>query len=636
MNTIDWQQIINDNIQEYIYIIDSNTYELLNVNSALLKKYSLLGDYSNRKCYEFIYNTDKPCPFCKKNELENNQAIEWYKHNTKHNTTHLVKNKLIEVSGKSLFYSSAYNITVEVNRFNYWHDVSAQDKTVIECAKILANKDDLQKSVDKLLQLICEFKQADCVYLFERNYSIHKTKLSNIYQIPKANIRDVADNVVDFDENSNWSKKLSDNDYIFITKENYDDEFHDYYETFILTKEFENALIVPIKLNGIVIAFVAVNNMKNTQGLDVIRNIAMFITNSLLVKHNQEELESMVITLQSEVELNDIMLKCIKTLLDCKDFDMTINTLLKILQGYFYSTRVYIFRLDEQTQTLYDWFEQLNQVKSNISHLCDISFDVVNGWYNTYQNDSIAFIEDISVLDNSTKEYELLLLDEVVSFAISPIIKDGCTIGFLRIDNPETNINELHLLNTLTLLISNHIEKASMTAQLERLSYTDELTNLYNRNFFNNYVEQFKSNVGKNIGVIFADVNGLKLVNDNLGHEYGDKLIKCCANILNNGINGFCFRLGGDEFIIFCEHILEDIFYDKVFELEKYLLNYEDIHISIGYVWYHDIVNIDEAIKEADKNMYTNKKMYYAKKVLDHRSKDQQLKALQNSIDYYS
>lgn len=631
IDTLDFEQIVSEHIQETVYIIDANTYDLLNVNSALLKKLGSKLDYSNKKCYEFIYKTDKPCPFCKKTQLQLNQSLDWYKQNTKHNTTHLVRNKLIDVDGKLLFIQSSFPITKQVNKINVLNAKATEDNIVIECAKTLANKDDLEKSIDNLLQLICEFKDADCSFLFERNYSIHQSKLSHIYKSSTANLKEFTEIIINFDANSKWSIELNKKDYIYITLDDLDSEFNDYYKIFILTKEFENVLIIPIKLNGVVTAFIALNNLKNFENIpenfNTFCTIAMFITNSLFVKHNQEELEGMVITLQSEVGFNEVMMRCIRVLLDCKDFDSTIVTLLDLLNDYFYASKVSVFRINDENS----WIDA-----SKTSRLNDDTLPIVNDWYDTYCDNNIAYIHDLSHFDESCFQHPSLLLDDVSSFAITPITKSGATIGFLRVDNPKANVDELHLLNTITLLVSNHIDKVNMTAQLERLSYSDDLTSLYNRNYFNGYCDKLNASGCRNIGVIFADVNGLKLVNDNLGHEYGDKLISCCASILKQSIDGVLFRLGGDEFVVFCEGILECEFDDLLVKLENTLSEYDEIHISIGSKWCDVIDDIEVIVKQADKNMYHNKRQYYSDKKLDTRSKEEQLESLRISINNYS
>lgn len=78
------------------------------------------------------------------------------------------------------------------------------------------------------------------------------------------------------------------------------------------------------------------------------------------------------------------------------------------------------------------------------------------------------------------------------------------------------------------------------------LAYTDELTGLGNRRAFN---KAFENAVESCMAVVYADINGLKTVNDTLGHSEGDRLITTVANALKIVFADNVFRIGGDEFV---------------------------------------------------------------------------------------
>jgi diguanylate cyclase (GGDEF)-like protein/PAS domain S-box-containing protein len=95
----------------------------------------------------------------------------------------------------------------------------------------------------------------------------------------------------------------------------------------------------------------------------------------------------------------------------------------------------------------------------------------------------------------------------------------------------------------------------ALQERLERLSLTDELTGLYNRRGFMTLAEQqvrVVSRTKKPLLLLFADVNGLKSVNDALGHEVGDALLLDAAQVLQTAFRSsdIVARLGGDEFVV--------------------------------------------------------------------------------------
>ena len=89
---------------------------------------------------------------------------------------------------------------------------------------------------------------------------------------------------------------------------------------------------------------------------------------------------------------------------------------------------------------------------------------------------------------------------------------------------------------------------------ISRLAYQDGLTELGNRTAFDECLEQVELERQREhieIGIAMFDVNNLKAINDMIGHQMGDQLIKTAADILRNtyGKEGSCFRVGGDEFV---------------------------------------------------------------------------------------
>ncbi len=92
-------------------------------------------------------------------------------------------------------------------------------------------------------------------------------------------------------------------------------------------------------------------------------------------------------------------------------------------------------------------------------------------------------------------------------------------------------------------------EQTQKEKDLKHLSYHDDLTNLYNRRYYNQIMELYADKKGS--GVFLADINGLKLVNDVFGHHEGDNLLREFANLLREHLpkDSLIARIGGDEFV---------------------------------------------------------------------------------------
>lgn len=89
-------------------------------------------------------------------------------------------------------------------------------------------------------------------------------------------------------------------------------------------------------------------------------------------------------------------------------------------------------------------------------------------------------------------------------------------------------------------------ERKNMEEKLRYLSQTDILTGTYNRYSFEEKIKELNYEKYLPLGIIMGDVNGLKLVNDTLGHLEGDKLLKNISNILKHicDLQGYVFRWG--------------------------------------------------------------------------------------------
>lgn len=157
-------------------------------------------------------------------------------------------------------------------------------------------------------------------------------------------------------------------------------------------------------------------------------------------------------------------------------------------------------------------------------------------------------------------------------------------------------------------------ERKKLENKLRYLSYTDSLTGLYNRSSFDEKLNKYNQEKYLPLGIIMGDVNGLKLVNDTLGHLEGDKLIKSISNVLRDVCSnrGSVFRWGGYEFMILlpncseqlCENIMKEIL-DKCKHYD-----YEFIQLSIALgesVKNSTSQNIYECIKEVEEKVYRRK-----------------------------
>ncbi|MEN6332386.1 MAG: sensor domain-containing diguanylate cyclase [Smithella sp.] len=165
-------------------------------------------------------------------------------------------------------------------------------------------------------------------------------------------------------------------------------------------------------------------------------------------------------------------------------------------------------------------------------------------------------------------------------------------------------------------------EHRKMEHHLETMALTDQLTGLYNRRGFINLAERqlkFSKRSKQKMLLFFADVDGMKWINDNLGHEDGDKALIDTAKILVKTFrrSDIVSRIGGDEFAILAPEADEKTAEGLLKRLHK-LINKNnarkgrkfDISISIGCAVFdpHHHDSLNELMSRADMQMYQDKK----------------------------
>lgn len=157
----------------------------------------------------------------------------------------------------------------------------------------------------------------------------------------------------------------------------------------------------------------------------------------------------------------------------------------------------------------------------------------------------------------------------------------------------------------------------------------DPLTGVFSRFAYADEVEVYSNGFPDDFVVFLIDINGLKAVNDSIGHEAGDELICGAAACIESSVGGEgkTFRIGGDEFVVFARMKKEQV-KATLLDLKNKAATWsgEDIDslsVSVGYALAkeHEGLSIRKLVEEADKAMYEQKKAYYQISGHDRRSR---------------
>ena len=158
---------------------------------------------------------------------------------------------------------------------------------------------------------------------------------------------------------------------------------------------------------------------------------------------------------------------------------------------------------------------------------------------------------------------------------------------------------------------------------------TDALTGVYSRHAYSAALNALDAGgqIPERLAVFSIDVNGLKAVNDSLGHEAGDELICGAARCIENALGkwGKCYRTGGDEFIVLAEMDWNTT-YAALARLEREAGHWRgkrvaSLHLAAGCATAEERPGLtaEKLVAEADKAMYARKAAYYREAGVDRR-----------------
>ena len=310
------------------------------------------------------------------------------------------------------------------------------------------------------------------------------------------------------------------------------------------------------------------------------------------------------------------LVKCIENLVLSTDFDAAVNSMLETILEHYSADRAYIFEFDWTRDVTHNTYEICRDgVTPEKDNLQNLPIEVAALWVDIFRNQhrKINIIEDVDALKDDPArriEYDCLHPQGIKSLITVPIFVSGELHGFLGVDNPHAHMDAPEMLAQITYVAANELQKRTLTDELTVKSYLDPLTGLRNRLA---YDEALGYLLGKEIptGVGFLDLNGLKWINDNLGHDMGNKALRRVCEILLKYIQKeYVYRISGDEFVIIWTDVEYPIFNAAAEQLEAALVEEKDI-ASFGFVWGAE-EDVGVAVRKAEQAMQAAKNKFYA------------------------
>ncbi len=327
------------------------------------------------------------------------------------------------------------------------------------------------------------------------------------------------------------------------------------------------------------------------------------------ITKQKEALENLEFRLSSEQTL----VRCIQTLMEDVSFERAISNLLKIVLEYYCADRAYLFSIDKKNRIARKLHSEYSHPsfkykKENIE-FTDPSFSLM---LERFYADGQCSVSDI----NAEFAQDTLMKDfftnyQVNSFRLIPLYSKKRITAFIGIDNPKRKENDLSLLHSIGVFVNNDMKKRALLDKLNKLSYSDHLTSLGNRNKYVARVEELETSYNTSLGIIDVDINGLKKTNELYGEHYGDFIIQQVAKLLSKYLPHDLYRVGGGEFIALCQNISQKEFEDIISSLREENKKIAEYSFAVGGSWQENKIDILKAVTHSGELMYAEKQNYY-------------------------
>lgn len=314
---------------------------------------------------------------------------------------------------------------------------------------------------------------------------------------------------------------------------------------------------------------------------------------------------------------NDVLQSCIK-LRSSNDTIKNFHEVIEDIRNICDAEHCCILLTDPETRTCSILGESLspNTKLLPMSTYIKDFYDITETWTSTLGGSTCIIVKDQFDMNNLQTQNPIwadsLKAAMVETVVLFPLRFDSKVLGYIWAINfnAENTIKIKKTLELTTFFLASEIANYQLLNKLEILSSIDSLTGIKNRNMMNNRVDQIVSGkLPSPDAVFFIDLNGLKRVNDEQGHNAGDTMLRKAANLLQEVLHdGEVFRAGGDEFMAMIPKITEA-------ELQKRIEQVQDaakannIHFSIGSCYGGK--DVRKAMHIADERMYADKKAYY-------------------------
>ncbi len=289
-----------ENMNEFVYASDMDTYELIYMNRKMLNLYGLhsLEDISGKKCYEVFHNCSKPCAICNNHELSEGHFKEWGYYNPILGKHLVLKDTMIKDGKRRCRVELALDAETPEWRNGMLHSYKSMEKLVNEGLHIAMKETTPDRTIEVILEYLGKALKAERTYIFEKNQAGGD---DNTYEWVANGITPEKDNLqgVPAEVCANWYRQFRKNKRIVIEDlENIRDDDPLQYEN-LKRQKIRSLVVVPLYDDKNVIGFYGVDNPPTgftDYASDMLQIMGCFITSAMKRRNLAAKLQQMSYT----------------------------------------------------------------------------------------------------------------------------------------------------------------------------------------------------------------------------------------------------------------------------------------------------------------------------------------------------
>ena len=246
------------------------------------------------------------------------------------------------------------------------------------------------------------------------------------------------------------------------------------------------------------------------------------------------------------------------------------------------------------------------------------------------------FLGTVTGPDEITATYIALLLTAPSMFTDRPyrmcLLIFGSAIFFIIMvvtqKNPitwDTDIVNSLIFSCVSAVVSTYmtnvkVRRYCLEDTIRYMAETDQLTGLKNRNSYEQRLQNASILKATSLYCVYVDVNGLHELNNTMGHEAGDRMLQYIATVMKNIFGkADTYRVGGDEYVAIGINRSEEELKEMIVSMRQ-AVEAAGYHAAIGMKYEVQAgLEVNQLIKQAETNMYEDKREYYQRNGIDRR-----------------